>query len=926
MVLLNRARNASQWAVATSAIVVLCGCGKLAGIDDYGVGSGPGGRSSCGATAVPNADGECGVPVGPRSCIDGARPDEDGNCAVLLPAAPCEAQTCERPPCNVSPEQWGLVTCASNSGWFGCPPEGADYADSDSDRIDPSVRYVKQGFAGDSDGSHGKPWTSIGQALEDVPPGGTVFVAAGTYEEDLVLNKPRVALRGACPDQVVVIGSGERIPEGENYPCKYSDFKAALCVASSAHDSQILGINFTGAGDGIAVVGATGVLIGPVAITQTERYGIRVEELEAPNGALSAASVTLTAVSVRRARGAGIYVAGAKLDNTGFVTVFATRQLNGYLGHGISALPGAWPANAQTRIRADVVLSDTVLIGNADAALHVSGSSATMSDSFLGNLDTAYPTGRGVLVERNMTIGDATGEVTLRRTIVQRTRDAAIDVRSAEIALEDVTIRDTFGREKDGCSGQAIRLRADRVAPAKATVTHSLIAGSGQAAIHTHGGTVMLEKSILRGSAPEDDAAESCAPHLGDGVTLHSLPAPGDPAVLQLDHVLIEDNARAGIASFGGTASATASVLLCNQHGLAAPVAVPDLWCGCGGNLSPCSADAVALEPWVSPGLASGHAGATEDWVAPIKSFPQDLFLPNGVAFILDAPEVAPAFPDEQGCATLTGVPKDLDHRLAVWAERQVPAVWHVPQGVAPSCTARIRASSAEQAAILPRTEPANVNKCNPFLSGPTSEAGVVQIPESGVPWLELNVPPLGQFLLRWNVDPGWHDFARTDNVICSQTPATGSGEVVPGAPNARRVLLEPGMTNNVWWDNCYIPHACGAGFPDPAQSGQCLTGTAAVAACADDLKTLTGNTRSPECVSCLCTSCLPLYAACLSDIACRNMAACAVRTGCSLDGCSGPCPTEIAALGASGPLATALGSCRLAADCKTCDPPAEGG
>jgi hypothetical protein len=94
-------------------------------------------------------------------------------------------------------------------------------------------RYVKRNFAGQSDGSRANPWTTIQAALDDVPPGGTVLVAAGVYSEDLVLDKPGVRLLGACPDQVMVRGTDERIPPGEENPCGRLPFKPALCVTGS---------------------------------------------------------------------------------------------------------------------------------------------------------------------------------------------------------------------------------------------------------------------------------------------------------------------------------------------------------------------------------------------------------------------------------------------------------------------------------------------------------------------------------------------------------------------------------------------------------------------------------------------------------------------------------------------------------------------
>jgi hypothetical protein len=214
--------------------------------------------------------------------------------------------------------------------------------------------------------------------------------------------------------------------------------------------------------------------------------------------------------------------------------------------------------------------------------------------------------------------------------------------------------------------------------------------------------------------------------------------------------------------------------------------------------------------------------------------------------------------------------------------------------------------------------------------SGPLAESFIQQSPPSGTPWQAVRGPV--PVWVRYNVDPGVHDFVRTDDVVCD-APSTfpDSGDVVAGSPNTRRVLLEPELLNNVWWNNCYKPNPCGNGFPDPVQAGQCVTGDAAHTACVDVLRALAsdGTYHRPECASCMCTGCRGLFAACLGDLACRNLAACAARTGCSLEGCNEPCAAEIAGAApgtTSGNLASALGSCRRAAGCSTCGLPAPDG
>ena len=69
---------------ALSALLVL-GCGKLAGVDDYAVGEPPV-ETPCGPLEVPRADGHC-VRVGVETCATGFDDDGVGGCKPHLPAA-----------------------------------------------------------------------------------------------------------------------------------------------------------------------------------------------------------------------------------------------------------------------------------------------------------------------------------------------------------------------------------------------------------------------------------------------------------------------------------------------------------------------------------------------------------------------------------------------------------------------------------------------------------------------------------------------------------------------------------------------------------------------------------------------------------------------------------------------------------------------
>src|SRR6185503_1827473 len=107
-----------------------------------------------------------------------------------------------------------------------------------------------------------------------------------------------------------------------------------------------------------------------------------------------------------------------------------------------------------------------------------------------------------------------------------------------------------------------------------------------------------------------------------------------------------------------------------------------------------------------------------------------------------------------------------------------------------------------------------------------------------------------------------------------------------------------------------------GTGFPDPVKSGECLTGAAAQTACTDAALAMTAGTpfRNPARAECFCTRCMELFAACIADATCRDLAACSARNNCHLNSCAEPCAAEIARV-ANPNTIIALGDCRVAAD-----------
>ena len=177
-------------AVLCASLLAACGGEESPGTSATGdppPDAGP--PTGCAAGERPLDDGSCqNAGVRPDACADGFEADDDGGCTAILPASPCGEGTMAVPGDTECRE----VAPCGDAPWGDIPVDG-------------TTRYVDGAYAGgDSDGTSRRPWTTILDALVAAAPDDLIAIAAGSYQEDVLLVSKPVRLWGRCPSMVEI--------------------------------------------------------------------------------------------------------------------------------------------------------------------------------------------------------------------------------------------------------------------------------------------------------------------------------------------------------------------------------------------------------------------------------------------------------------------------------------------------------------------------------------------------------------------------------------------------------------------------------------------------------------------------------------------------------------------------------------------------
>jgi hypothetical protein len=456
---------------------------------------------------------KAGVP--PSACGVGFMPDGKEGCEPILPADPCPEGLMAIPGDTACHE---VASCGSGA-WGDIPVEA-------------NTQFVDKSYAGgNSDGTQAKPWTTIQKGVNAAAKGAIVAVAAGSYPEDVVIQGKAVRLWGRCPAMVEVVGTGVQLG-------------AIQVLQNAANGAEVHSISATGAKVGIAVSGASDVVIEAVWIHGTGLFGLDIENAYGPT------KVTLKGSLIEQSHEVGVFVLGS--DATIEATLVRSTQPNaqGDFGRGMSI-----QRDPNTKRRATATLHACLIEENHYAGVVVSSSDATIEATVIrSTLPNASGGGFGIDIAQGQGTGTR-ANVTVRACLVEQNHAVGVFVEGSDATIESTVVRSTLPNLQ-GELGRGIAVQNDHQTKDRAHVTihASLIEQSHDVGVYIGGSDAIIEATVVRSTLP--DALGG-----GHGITIEIEPDTEARANVVVRACLVEQSLEAGVLVVGADAIIEATVV-----------------------------------------------------------------------------------------------------------------------------------------------------------------------------------------------------------------------------------------------------------------------------------------------------------------------------------------------------------------------------
>jgi len=454
------------------------------------------GFDECGEHEVARLGGGCeavGVPV--SACAKGFVHDGKGGCSATLPRAACAEGSIALP---------GMTACEPlldcGTGTFGA------IADSSS-TLHVDGAYV----GGASDGSRGKPFTRIADAMARAADGSIVAVAAGTYEEDVVLAKS-IQLIGRCPSLVTIKGvsAGER--------------DGAVLMTAGA---KVRGVSITGPASGLIIDAAANAIVESVRVHGSSiTTGIWIRK--------GATAASLDRVLVDNVKNYGILVSGSSARIVG-AHVHDVREDVSAAALRVNPDPISYAPAEATVLGSLIEKNDYTNVQTVSAKLTIEGSVIRDGVPTLGEW------GVGAMVT-HFAASKIVGELTVRKSVVEGNTYMGLLARDGRLIVEDTVVRDTAIEPKEKIYGRGIVAQGASGKRTQLTVKNSLVERNQETGIDVNGDAVArVETTIVRETRANG----------GTGTGIFGEVLSKNAPELSIDRCLLRDNPHAGVIASG---------------------------------------------------------------------------------------------------------------------------------------------------------------------------------------------------------------------------------------------------------------------------------------------------------------------------------------------------------------------------------------
>jgi hypothetical protein len=254
---------------------------------------------------------------------------------------------------------------------------------------------------------------------------------------------------------------------------------------------------------------------------------------------------------IERANGVGIYVADSNLDIEATVVRDIAPTMDDLDGMGILSI------NALPELPAWLTLRGSVVMRTRTCGVCLAGIDASVESLVVRDVEPQASdgiVGRGISFEAFMdTAGLVTGAMLLRGSLVERTYEAGVALIASEGTIESTVVRDIAPRG-DGFGGRGIDAEIDPISgvSANAHIDNVLIERCHEFGIFIGGAEATIQRSTIRdiSARPVDGAG-------GVGITIQMSFETGAPSNGTILTTLVERTQQGGLAVIGASATFT---------------------------------------------------------------------------------------------------------------------------------------------------------------------------------------------------------------------------------------------------------------------------------------------------------------------------------------------------------------------------------